>query len=108
MSPDAAVDRLRRLPFADVDGASVDHHRHLRQGMPKAIYGPGKQPADCARIVAHSFGGHEGDLIRTMRRLIDLLRQIAEGPEVPGGVAAAAGAAARGLARGIVLESALF
>jgi ATP-dependent RNA helicase HelY len=62
---------------------------------------------DWGRIVAHSFGGHEGDLIRAMRRLIDLLRQVAEGPEVPGGVASRAGAAARVLDRGIVLESAL-
>jgi ATP-dependent RNA helicase HelY len=62
---------------------------------------------DWARIVAHQFGGHEGDLIRAMRRLIDLLRQVAEGPEVPGGVAGASGAAARVLDRGIVLESAL-
>jgi superfamily II RNA helicase len=57
--------------------------------------------------VAHAFGGHEGDLIRAIRRLIDLLRQIAEGPEVPAGVAGSAGAAARVLDRGIVLESAL-
>ena len=41
MTPDAAVARLRRLPFAHVDGATVDHHRHLRQGLPEAIYGPG-------------------------------------------------------------------
>jgi hypothetical protein len=46
-------------------------------------------------------------LIRAMRRLIDLLRQLAEGPEVPGGVASAASVAARVLDRGIVLESAL-
>ncbi len=51
LDPDAAVDRLRRLPFADVDGASIDHHRHLRQGVPEAVYGPGKAPEDCARIV---------------------------------------------------------
>jgi superfamily II RNA helicase len=62
---------------------------------------------DWARVVVQSFGGHEGDLIRAMRRLIDLLRQIAEGPEVPGGVASVAAAAARVLDRGIVLESAL-
>jgi superfamily II RNA helicase len=62
---------------------------------------------DWAGVVARSFGGHEGDLIRAMRRLIDLLRQLAEGPEVPSGVADAAGAAARVLDRGIVLESAL-
>ncbi|MET0663093.1 MAG: 1-(5-phosphoribosyl)-5-amino-4-imidazole-carboxylate carboxylase, partial [Ilumatobacteraceae bacterium] len=51
VTPDDAVARLRRLPFADVEGASVDHHRHLRQGTPEAIYGPGKSPAQCARIL---------------------------------------------------------
>ena len=30
-SPDDAVLRLRRLPFADLGFAKVDHHRHLRQ-----------------------------------------------------------------------------
>ncbi len=62
---------------------------------------------DWARVVADAFGGHEGDLIRAMRRLIDLLRQLAEAPEVPAGVAGVAGTAARTLDRGIVLESAL-
>jgi ATP-dependent RNA helicase HelY len=62
---------------------------------------------DWPRIVAEAFGGHEGDLIRAMRRLIDILRQLAEAPEVPEPVAGAARAAARALDRGIVLESAL-
>ena len=31
---------------------------------------------DWAAIVEESFGGHEGDLIRAMRRLIDVLRQL--------------------------------
>ena len=35
VSPDDAVARLRRLPFADVEGATVDHHRHLRPGSPR-------------------------------------------------------------------------
>ena len=50
-TPDDAVTRLRRLPFADVHGASVDHHRQLRQGMPEAVYGPGKHPDHCVAIV---------------------------------------------------------
>src|SRR4029078_9195593 len=37
---------------------------------------------DWAAIVEESFGGHEGDLIRAMRRLIDVLRQLGEAPEV--------------------------
>ncbi len=52
LSPDEAVGRLRRLPFADLGFARVDHHRALRQGMPEAVYAPGKTPEQCAAIVA--------------------------------------------------------
>src|SRR5262245_1715648 len=62
---------------------------------------------DWAGIVEESFGGHEGDLIRALRRLIDLLRQLAEAPEVPPALASLLGRAARVVDRGIVLESAL-
>ena len=50
-SPDAAVQQLRRLPFADLGFAKVDHHRSLRQGFPEAVYGPGKTAAQCSAIV---------------------------------------------------------
>src|SRR5439155_1518708 len=53
------------------------------------------------------FGGHEGDLIRAMRRLIDLLRQLAESPEVPPETARLLAQVARIIDRSIVLESAL-
>jgi len=52
VDPDAAVARLRRLPFADLGHARVDHHRALRQGLAEAVYGPGKTPEQCASIVA--------------------------------------------------------
>lgn len=52
VDPDEAVDRLRRLPYADIGFARVDHHRALRQGMAEAVYGPGKTPEQCAAIVA--------------------------------------------------------
>src|SRR3954470_2908535 len=51
MSADDAVDALRRLPFADLGFARVDHHRTLRQGRAEAVYGPGKTPEHCAAIV---------------------------------------------------------
>ena len=44
IAPDDAVARLRRLPFADLGFARVDHHRALRQGLAEAVYGPGKEP----------------------------------------------------------------
>ena len=52
LSADDAVRRLRRLPFADLGFARVDHHRALRQNMPEAVYAPGKTPEQCAAIVA--------------------------------------------------------
>ncbi|MDQ1446259.1 MAG: pyridinium-3,5-biscarboxylic acid mononucleotide synthase [Acidimicrobiaceae bacterium] len=52
VSADEAVRRLRRLPFADLGFARVDHHRALRQRLPEAVYAPGKTPEQCAEIVA--------------------------------------------------------
>ena len=65
MSPDDAVTRLRRLPFADVEGATVDHHRHLRSGLPEAIYGPGKSPAQCVTIVGELLAHGAGPVLLT-------------------------------------------
>ncbi len=55
--PDDAAARLRRLPFADLGFARVDHHRGLRQGIAEAVYGPGKSPAQCARVVTELLAG---------------------------------------------------
>ena len=65
VSPDDAVAALASLPFADVDGALVDHHRHLRQGMPEAVYGPGKTPAQCVAIVGELLTNGTGAVILT-------------------------------------------
>lgn len=51
VTTDDAVERLRRLPYADLGFARVDHHRALRQGMAEAVYGPGKTPEQAAAIV---------------------------------------------------------
>src|SRR5258708_30166620 len=52
VSADEAVRQLRRLPFADLGFARIDHHRALRQRLPEAVYGPGKTPEQCAAAVA--------------------------------------------------------
>jgi NCAIR mutase (PurE)-related protein len=65
VTADDAVARLRRLPFADVEGASVDHHRHLRSGLPEAIYGPGKTPAQCVDIVGELLAHGTGPVLLT-------------------------------------------
>ena len=95
--------------------AVLDVQRHHQLPMPVGV-STGFMPSvfrwasgedDWSGIVEESFGGHEGDLIRALRRLIDLLRQLGEAPEVPQALAALLGRAARVVDRGIVLESAL-
>jgi pyridinium-3,5-biscarboxylic acid mononucleotide synthase len=50
LSPDDAVEKLRHLPFEDLGFAKVDHHRHLRMGIPEVVFSPGKTPAQVAEI----------------------------------------------------------
>jgi hypothetical protein len=64
-SPDDAVHRLRRLPFADLGFAKVDHHRSLRQGLPEAVYGQGKTAGQCSAIVGELLADGEGSVILT-------------------------------------------
>ncbi len=64
-SPDDAVLALRRLPFADLGFARVDHHRMLRLGLPEAVYGPGKSPEQCAAIVRELVDEPGGPVLLT-------------------------------------------
>jgi NCAIR mutase (PurE)-related protein len=65
--PDEAVRALRRLPFADLGYAKVDHHRSLRQGLPEAVYGPGKSPEQCAGIVGELLAEPSGGPVMLTR-----------------------------------------
>jgi len=47
---DAALTRLRHMPFEDLGFAKVDHHRALRHGMPEVIFAKGKTPEQVAAI----------------------------------------------------------
>ena len=47
---DAALGRLRHMPFEDLGFAKVDHHRALRHGMPEVILAKGKTPEQVAAI----------------------------------------------------------
>jgi NCAIR mutase (PurE)-related protein len=52
LNADDAVAALRRLPFADLGFARIDHHRALRQGMAETVFAPGKEAGQCAAIVS--------------------------------------------------------
>ena len=57
---DEVVRRLQRLPYADLGFARVDHHRALRQGLPEAVYGPGKSVEHCVAIVGELLAEPDG------------------------------------------------
>jgi len=58
MDIDAAMGRMRHMPFEDLGFAKVDHHRALRHGMPEVIFAKGKTPeqvvAIAERLVANA------------------------------------------------------
>ncbi|UCH33044.1 MAG: nickel pincer cofactor biosynthesis protein LarB [Armatimonadota bacterium] len=94
MPVEQALERLRHLPFEDLDFAKLDTHRILRKGFPEAIYSPGKSPQQIAalmkRLVEH---GQTALATRATREVYEAVR-----PELPE-------AEYRELARMIVLRS---
>ncbi len=50
---DAALERVRHMPFEDLGFAKIDHHRHLRHGMPEVVLAKGKTPEQVAEIAEH-------------------------------------------------------
>jgi len=56
LSPPAALERLRHLPYEDLEFARIDHHRALRQGQPEVVFCEGKTVdqvvAICERLSA--------------------------------------------------------
>jgi NCAIR mutase (PurE)-related protein len=47
---EAALERIRRLPFEDLGFATIDTHRALRCGFPEVIFCQGKTPEQVAAI----------------------------------------------------------
>ena len=53
---DAALDRIRHLPFEDLGYAKLDHHRLLRHGLTEVIFGKGKTPEQIGAIATTGQG----------------------------------------------------
>ncbi len=50
-----AMRELKDLPFEDIGCATIDHHRHLRQGAPETIFGEGKSAAQILAIMKKMY-----------------------------------------------------
>jgi NCAIR mutase (PurE)-related protein len=60
---DAAMGRMRHMPFEDLGFAKVDHHRALRHGMPEVILAKGKTPGQVAAIAESLLANAKNVLI---------------------------------------------
>ncbi len=61
---ETALKRLRHLPFEDVVYAHIDHHRHLRHGMPEVIYCEGKTTEQVVGIAGRMLA-NKSDVLAT-------------------------------------------
>ncbi|MFH1026298.1 MAG: nickel pincer cofactor biosynthesis protein LarB [Nitrospirota bacterium] len=45
-----ALDTLKHLPYEDLSFAKIDHHRHIRQGIPEVVFAKSKKEEDVVSI----------------------------------------------------------
>lgn len=81
LSEEAALERLRHLPFEDLGFAKVDHHRSLRQGFAEVVFGRGKTPVQVVEIVrsmlARKGAQHNVLVTRADRRIYAAVKRVA-------------------------------
>ena len=72
---DAALERLRHLPYEDLGFAKVDHHRALRHGMPEVVFGKGKTTDQVSAIVKTLLSSSQNVLVtRADERVAERLK----------------------------------
>ncbi|MBA4373875.1 MAG: 1-(5-phosphoribosyl)-5-amino-4-imidazole-carboxylate carboxylase [Thermodesulfovibrio sp.] len=75
LTPDKALALLKHLPYEDLSYAKIDHHRHLRQGIPEVIYAAGKTDIQVVAI-ARAMHKKTGSFLitRAAKKIHTLLR----------------------------------
>jgi hypothetical protein len=62
ISLDMALDKLKILPYEDLDFVKIDHHRMLRQGFPEVVFSQGKTVQQVTEIVQR-LAKHNGNVL---------------------------------------------
>lgn len=52
ITAEKAFEKLKNLPYEDLEFAKVDHHRHIRQGVPEVILAKDKKMGEIRSIAA--------------------------------------------------------
>jgi len=63
LAVDAAFKKMKHLPYEDISFAMVDHHRHLRQGVPEVIFASGKTEKQVSSIARAMYKKSKSFLI---------------------------------------------
>ena len=107
LSLEAAVERLRQLPFEDLGFAKIDHHRALRQGHPEVVYARGKtakQVAEIVRGMLRAGASHNILVTRANRKIFAAVKRLARAAkfhDLSGAITIERDAAVRG--KGLIL-----
>jgi len=73
---EAALEKMRHMPFEDLGFAKIDHHRALRHGMPEVIFAMGKTPEQVVTIATHLLKNAKNVLItRADEKTAKLVKQ---------------------------------
>jgi NCAIR mutase (PurE)-related protein len=74
ISIEKALERLKHLPYEDLSFAKVDHHRHIRQGIPEVILAKGKREDEVIAIARSVYKNSRRLLItRASQNIYDQL-----------------------------------
>ncbi|MEW6184538.1 MAG: nickel pincer cofactor biosynthesis protein LarB [Thermodesulfobacteriota bacterium] len=63
VSVEQAMDKMKHLPFEDIDFARIDHHRSLRKGFAEVIFGQGKTVRQIIDIMSRLKKNRENILV---------------------------------------------
>jgi len=75
VSVEDAISKLKHLPYEDISFAKVDHHRHLRQGVPEVIFAAGKTEEQVISIAKAMYKKSRSFLVsRATERIYSTLK----------------------------------
>jgi NCAIR mutase (PurE)-related protein len=76
-TPKKVLEQLKTLPYENLEFARVDHHRHIRSGIPEVIYCQGKSPEQLKIIMARMLDA--GHTILATRLAPEVFKKIKRG-----------------------------
>ena len=75
VSVEEAFSKLKHLPYEDISFAKIDHHRHLRQGVPEVIFASGKTEEQVIHIARAMYKNSRRFLItRASKKIFSSLK----------------------------------